>query len=149
MLLARPAAWIAVAGLAALCAAPAFAQAPASGRPVQLRVSVVHAAERAGEIDPQLRDLPRALGPMKFGTLRLINQRQLSLGVGQRGHVTLPDRREVTMTPMSVEPRQVEMRVQIPGQVNSQLNMSPGRPVVVGGPRHEDGHVIVYIEPEF
>lgn len=137
-----------VVGLLALGAAPAFAQAP-EARPVHLRVSVVHAAERAGEIDPQLRDLPRALGPMKFGTLRLIEQRQLQLGIGQPGHVSLPDRREVTMTPMVVDQRQMQMRLQMPGQVNSQVNMTPGRPVVLGGPRHEDGHVIVYIEPEF
>jgi hypothetical protein len=145
----RPAAAL-VAGLLALSAPPAQAQAQApEARPVHLRVRVVHAAERPGEIDPQLRDIPRALGPMKFGTLRLIEQRQLQLGVGQAGHVPLPDRRELTMTPVAVEQRNMQMRLQMPGQVNSQLNMTPGRPVVLGGPRHEDGHVIVYIEPEF
>ena len=137
-----------IAALSAVGAAPALAQAP-EARPVQLRVRVVHAAERPGVIDQELRDLPRALGPMKFGTLRLIEQRQFQLGVGQPGRVSLPDRREVTMTPVSIAPHQMQMRLQMPGQVNSQVNMTSGRPMVLGGPRHEDGHVIVYIEPEF
>ncbi len=148
MAIRRCASVLALAALPALGAATALAQAP-EVRPVQLRVSVVHAAERPGVIDQELRDLPRALGPMKFGTLRLIEQRKLQLGVGQRGHVALPDRREVTVTPVTVRPSGVQMNLQMPGRVNSQLNMSPGRPVVLGGPRHEDGHVIVYIEQEF
>ncbi len=144
---ARPATALVIAALA-VAAAPALAQQPEAG-PVQLRVSIVHAAEQPGVIDPSLRDLPRALGPMKFGTLRLIEQRQLQLGIGQLGHVPLPDRREVTMTPVSFAARNVQMRLQMPGQVNSELSMSPGRPVVLGGPRYKDGHLIVYIEPEF
>jgi hypothetical protein len=134
--------------LGVLAAGRVAAQEETRG-PISLRVMVVHAAEQKGAIDPQLRRLPRSLGPMKFGTLRLIEQQQLSLGMGQEGHVALPAGREVMMVPLSVVQRRLFMHLEMPGQVNGQLRMVPGRPVVLGGQRHGDGHVIVYIEPEF
>jgi hypothetical protein len=137
----------------ALCllgAAPVAAdEEPDTRPPISFRVMVVHAAEQKGTIDPQLRRLPRSLGPMKFGTLRLIQQQRLRLGMGQEGHVSLPSGREVSMVPLSVVKQRLYMHLEMPGQVNGQLRMLPGRPVVLGGQRHEDGHVIVYIEPEF
>jgi hypothetical protein len=140
-----------VAALVALgvLASERVAAQGASQGPVYLRVMVVHAAEQKGTIDPQLRRLPRSLGPMKFGTLRLLQQQQLRLGMGQEGHVPLPAGREVSMVPLSVVQRRLFMHLEMPGQVNGQLRMVPGRPVVLGGQRHGDGHVIVYIEPEF
>lgn len=134
--------------LGVLAAGRVAAQEETRG-PISLRVMVVHAAEQKGTIDPALRRLPRSLGPMKFGTLRLIQQQQLSLGMGQQGHVALPMGREVMMVPLSVVQRRLFMHLEMPGQVNGQLRMVPGRPVVLGGQRHGDGHVIVYIEPEF
>jgi hypothetical protein len=141
---------VGVAAVVALgCLAVGRVAAQEERPPVSLRVMVVHAAEQKGTIDPQLRRLPRSLGPMKFGTLRLIQQQRLELGMGQEGHVSLPTGREVMMVPLSVVQRRLFMHLEMPGQVNGQLRMLPGRPVVLGGQRHEDGHVIVYIEPEF
>jgi hypothetical protein len=144
----KSAGWTALA-LGLIAAGPVVGQELETRGPISVRVLVVHAAEQQGTIDPQLRRLPRSLGPMKFGTLRLIRQQQLELGMGQEGHVSLPAGREVMMVPVSVVQRRLFMHLEMPGQVNGQLRMLPGRPVVLGGQRHEDGHVIVYIEPEF
>ncbi len=139
-----------VAALALGWAGIAPAQGAGSAAPavVSVRVMVVHASQK-GTIDPECRDLPRRLGPLKFGGLQLIQQRRLQLSMGERAAVALPGGREVRMLPVSIVKRRLFMYLEVPGQVNGQFRMRPGRPVVLGGQRHRDGHLIVYIEPDF
>ena len=142
-----------VAALALGWSGIALAQAQERAVPapqvVSVRVMVVHASQEKGTIDPECRDLPRQLGPLKFGALRLIQQRRLRLDMGQRGSVALPGGREVRMLPVSIVKRRLFMNLEVPGQVNGQFSLRPGRPLVLGGQRHQGGHLIVYIEPDF
>ena len=116
---------------------------------VSIRVMVVHASQEKGTIDPECRDLPRRLGPLKFGGLQLLQQRRLRLSMGERAAVALPGGREVRMLPVSIVKKRLFMNLEVPGQVNGQFRLRPGRPVVLGGQPHRDGHLIVYIEPDF
>lgn len=140
------------AGLALSHVGPAIAQGPETGpdtAPVRLHVMVVHALREKGTIDPECRDLPRRLGPLQFGGLHLIQQRHLRLHLGQRAAVSLPDGREVRMLPLSIVKKRLFMNLEMPGQVNGQLRLRRGHPIVLGGQRHRNGHLIVYIEPDF
>ena len=139
-----------VAALALGWAGIAPAQGAGSAAPavVSVRVMVVHASQQ-GTIDPECRDLPRRLGPLKFGGLQLIQQRHLQLSMGERAAVALPGGREVRMLPVSIVKRRLFMNLEVPGQVNGQFSLRPGRPLVLGGQRHQGGHLIVYIEPDF
>ncbi len=140
-----------VAALALGRAGLALAQGGAVPEPtvVSVRVMVVHASQEKGTIDPECRDLPRRLGPLKFGGLQLIQQRRLRLNMGERGSVALPGGREVRLLPLSIVKKRLFMNLEVPGQVNGQFRLRSGRPVVLGGQRHRDGHLIVYIEPDF
>jgi hypothetical protein len=140
-----------VAGLLAAEAAPVRAQSQtveATPSPVSLRVRVVQAGEQKGAIDPDCEDLPRILGPMKFGSLKVVQDRHLRLQLGEKGLVSLPTGDEVQMQPISIIQQQLFMHVQAP-KINGSLRMRRGQPIVVGGRRHKDGHLIVYIVPEF
>ncbi len=139
-----------VAALALGWAGIAPAQVAGSAAPavVSVRVMVVHASQQ-GTIDPECRDLPRQLGPLKFSGLQLIQQRRLQLSMGERAAVALPGGREVRMLPVSIVKRRLFMNLEVPGQVNGQFSLRPGRPLVLGGQRHQGGHLIVYIEPDF
>jgi hypothetical protein len=122
---------------------------PAATQAVYLRVRVIHADEAKGGIDKECADVPKTLGPMQFGTLRLIREKRLKLVFGQEGRVVLPEGREVKMLPVSILHRQLYMHLEMPGSMNGQLRVRPGKPIVLGGPAHEGGHLIVHIEPEF
>ncbi len=135
----------------ALVGGQALAQQPNSppATPVTLRVMVVHAGKQPGPIDKECADLPRHLGPMKFGTLRLIQQRRLRLRLGESGSVPLPTGPPIRMLPVSIHNRYLHMYVEMPGKVNGRIQLRRGQPMVLGGLRHDNGHLIVYIEPEF
>jgi hypothetical protein len=122
---------------------------PPHQRGVHLRVMVVQAFEQVqGPSDPECAALPRQLGPLQFGTLRLIAQSQQRALMGEDVRVTLPTG-EVRMMPVSVVHQRLHMYLNWPGQVNSNVRMQRGKPIVVGGPRHNGGHLLVYIEPDF
>lgn len=122
---------------------------PPEQRSVQLRVMVIQAFEQArGPSDPECAAVPRKLGPLHFGTLRLIHQRRVRAVMGENLRVLLPDG-EVRMMPVSVVQQRLHMYLNWPGQVNSNVRMQRGKPLILGGPRHGDGHLLVYIEPDF
>lgn len=115
---------------------------------ISLRVRVVQADERKGEIDKGCEDVPNILKPMRFGSLRLIQDRQLLLRLGQHGTVMLPTGEKVQLMPVSIHGKRLHMHVQAP-KINGRLQMRHGKHVVVGGQPFRGGRLIVLIVPEF
>lgn len=145
----RPA--LAVACLLATLAgaSPALADPAERTAPVAVRVIVAHAIREPGRIDPACKDLEKQISSLGFGSLHMVRKEILMLRMGQRGAMPLPSGSELRIVPLSIIRERLNMRVEVPGAVNTRLQMHSGRPVIVGGPRHEGGHLIVQIVPEY
>lgn len=127
----------------------AVAQQPeAEPVPVRFEVQIVRGHESKGVIEPDCESLNRRL-PMRFGTLRTIEHRQMNLQLGQRGSLQLPTGRSVQLQPISVMQNRLHMQFQLQGRVNTRLQLSSGKPVIVGGESDGDGAIIIQVTPYF
>jgi hypothetical protein len=137
----------AAATLLVLGASPASAEP--REQPIAVRVMVAHARVEQGRVDPECESLQKQLAPLNFGSLHAVQLRTFRLHMGQRGAIALPTGAELRIVPLSIIRKRLNLRVEVPGTVNTRLQMSSGKPVIVGGPRHEGGHLIVQIIPEY
>ncbi len=137
------------AALVALAAAPAMAEPPKTKPQVTVRVLIAHAMKEGSQTDPRCEQLRKRLGPMRFGSLRAVQERQFLLHMGENGAMVLPTGARLRVVPLSIVRKRLNVRVEVPGVVNTRLQMTSGRPVIVGGPRHSGGHLIVEITPEY
>ncbi len=137
------------AALVALASAPAIAEPPKAKPQVAVRVLIAHAMKEGSVVDPQCEQLRKRLGPMRFGSLRAIQERRFLLHMGENGALVLPTGARLKVVPLSIVRQRLNLRVEVPGVVNTRLQMTNGRPVIVGGPRHSGGHLIVQITPEY
>ena len=60
-----------------------------------------------------------------------------------------PQGQEVRLLPISIVNRELHMQVEMPGRVNTRMRMTSGRGVILGGVRHDDGYLIVHLQPVF
>jgi hypothetical protein len=134
---------------AALLGARLAAADPPTAQPVSVRIIVAHAASAPGSVDPECEELKAQLAPITFGSLHVVQKRQFSLAMGERGALPLPTGTELRIVPLSIIRERLNLRVEVPGAVNTRLQMQRGRPVILGGPRHAGGHLIVQIVPEY
>ncbi len=116
--------------------------------PVELQVSVAFARQQDGAIDPACLDLSRRL-PMKFGSLQMVRQERLQVPFGETASLVLPEGDEIRVLPISVHRNQLHMLFEMPGVVSTRMQMSSGRPVILGGIRRGDGLLIIQVQPDF
>lgn len=116
---------------------------------IAVRVRVVHAGDQSGPIDPALEDLKGHLGPFKFGSLRMLERRNLKLRFGERGEVALPTGSPLRIQPISIHGRQLHMHVELPPEMNGRLRKKSGERLILGGQRYENGQLIIEIVPDF
>ncbi|MFQ5698803.1 MAG: hypothetical protein ACE5IL_11030 [Myxococcota bacterium] len=136
-------------GLIALLVLGAAAAALAHGRGVSLRVMVVSTDPEGEGDDPGCGGLRRQLGPMRVGRMHMLEQRNFVLRFGEVGAVTLPAGGVVRLIPIGIHAQRLHMQLQMPGQVDTRVQMPAGRAVIVGGARYGRGHLIVRIIPYF
>jgi hypothetical protein len=110
---------------------------------------VVQVDSQKGTDDAECRGMRKHLGPMQAGALHMVEKRQYRLRFGENGAVLLPAGGEIRMMPIGIHSRRLSMQIQMPGRVNTHLRMRAGKPVIFGGPRYKDGHLLVQIVPEF
>jgi hypothetical protein len=145
----RPVPGLALAFLILAWASPASADPPEEARRVAVRVLVAHAAQGEGKVDPECESLRKQLGPMRFGSLHAVATRHFMLRMGENGAIALPTGADLRIVPLAIIRKRLNLRVEVPGVVNTRLQMTSGRPVIVGGPRHKGGHLIIQIIPEY
>ncbi len=116
---------------------------------VRVYVLIAHADRSGDHVDPDCESLKKRLGPIRVGSLHKVGNWAFHLRMGQAGALELPTGAQLRIVPLSIIRERLHLRVQLPGLVNTRLQMTSGRPVIVGGPRHKGGNLIVQIIPEY
>lgn len=120
----------------------------------QLTVEVIYADNSGQGVDPRLHRFEQQLNrQFRYSTYRLLGQHQLFQAIGQEGQVLLPGGRQLRMLLQGMSEgtavlltsvRQGE-RVVVPNMV---LRLANRGTILVGGPVHEAGVLILAIRAE-
>jgi len=126
-------------------AGPAPAQ---DATPIDLELRVIYARKEKGVVDPDCRDIQKRL-PMSFGSLQIVQSESFRLEPGHPAQFELPTGRAVRLLPVSIVGSRLHVYFEMSGVMNTRLQMVSGRPVIVGGEKHEGGHLILELTPTF
>jgi len=127
----------------------AAGRAPAQdANPVDLELRVIYARKEKGVIDADCRDLKERL-PMPFGSLQTVQSERFRLEPGHAAEFALPTGRPVRVLPVSIVGSRLHLYFEMSGVMNTRLQMLSGRPVIVGGEKHDGGHLILELTPTF
>jgi hypothetical protein len=143
---------IATAALLLLHALAAAAQPPPKkqARRIEVNVTVSHALDKKGEIDPRGQELHSLLKPqIRYGGLRVLQEERLDLALDQTGTVELPNGRKFRVRPLNVGAEGVLLSVSVQGTLWTDMRVRNGHRVVIGAERFEDGKLVISIQPRF
>jgi hypothetical protein len=120
---------------------------------VTVEIGSVYASNEGQSIDPVLGNIRGKLQSMfNYSSYRLLERKRRSLAVGETGEFGLPGNRAMRVTPQPAQGRKVRLSVQLTeGQKNlltTTLGLSRGGMVLVGGPSHQAGVLILIISAE-
>jgi len=121
---------------------------------VPVRMRVIQASNVGQNIDPSLRDVHKELGSLfNFTSYRLLREENLRLSPNQPATIMAHPGRfmEVTLVGLQKEAAKLRIRVIREGKdiLDTQVRLSPGRTVLIGGPRHGEGVVIYAVSARF
>ena len=121
---------------------------------VQTRVRVIEASNVGSVIDPSLRDLHGQLGSLfRYTSYRLLKDERLNLSPNQPASVPIHQGRSIEIIQVGLQANMAELRVRIKRDgadiLNTQVRLSPGRTVLIGGPKHGEGVAILALSANF
>jgi hypothetical protein len=117
---------------------------------VQVRIRGIHASDAGSGVDPSLRDLHKELGSLfSFNSYRLMRDETLNLSPNQPASISSRDGTIILETTLvGLHKGVAEVRIRVVRDkseiLNTQVRLFPGRTVLVGGPRHTRGGVVIY-----
>ncbi|MEW6719955.1 MAG: hypothetical protein AB1346_05860 [Thermodesulfobacteriota bacterium] len=121
-----------------------------AGGAVTVDLGTVYASNKGDEVDPGLMNLRGKLQVMfNYSSYKMIDRRRRTLAVGESGTFELPGRRAMHVSPLPAPGNKVRLSVQIreggKNLLTTTVGMSRGGMVLVGGPSHEDGVLILIL----
>jgi hypothetical protein len=121
---------------------------------VPIRMRIIQASNVGQSIDPSLNDVHRELGSLfNFTSYRLLREENLRLSPNQPVMITAHPGRfmEVTLVELKREAAKLKIRVirEEKDILDTQVRLSPGRTILIGGPRHGEGVVIYALSARF
>jgi len=129
------------------CAAVAWAETP---RRVAVKVTVSHALDAKGAIDPRGRELNAFLKPQfRYGSLKVLQIERLDLALDEVGTLELPNGRKFRVRPLDIGPEGVLLSVSVQGTLWTDMRVRNGHLVVIGAERYEAGKLVIGLEPHF
>jgi len=123
---------------------------PSAYAQVQVRLRAIHASNAGSSVDPSLGDLHKELGSLfSFTSYRLMRDETLNLSFNQPVSISAHEGRiilEATLVGLHKNMAEIKLRVVREGTeiLNTQVRLLPGRTILVGGPRHLRGGVVIY-----
>jgi hypothetical protein len=120
---------------------------------VSVEVGSVYASNEGSSVDPVLGNIRGKLQAMfNYGSYRLLDRKRRTLAVGETGEFELPGRRTMRVTPVPAQGDKVRLSVHITegakNLLTTTLGLSRGGMVLVGGPSHQAGVLILIISAE-
>lgn len=131
-----------------------FLTSVASGQ-VHTRLRVIRASNVGAGFDPSLRDVHQELGSLfSFTSYRLLKDEALNLSPNQPVSISAREGKinlETTLVGLHRGAAEVKIRVVREGTeiLNTQVRLSPGRTVLIGGPRLREGVIIYALSARF
>lgn len=120
---------------------------------VSVEIGVVVASNKGSSIDPSLSSMRTKLQSMfSYSSYTLLDRMKKTMPVGETGDFRLPGGLSMRVTPMQAPANKVRLAVQIMeggrNLLTTTLGLSRGGMVLVGGPSHKDGVLILLISAE-
>jgi len=118
---------------------------------VALRAQVIYAANQPGGVDSRLGVLATELQKtFRYSMYQLLDAPQGSAALNQTWRAPLPGGRSLEIVPTATQGGQHSLRVRVLGPsgqvlVNTTVRLRGGATVLVGGPTHEAGVLIIAI----
>ncbi len=121
---------------------------------IQIHLRVIEASNVGSSIDPSLRDLTEQLGSLfRYTSYRLMKDEKRTLAPNQGTSIPVHEGRSIEIIQVGHQPNMVELRVRIRRDntdlLNTQVRLSPGRTVLIGGPKHREGVSILALSARF
>ena len=121
---------------------------------VQTRLRIIQASNIGKTVDPSLRDLHNDLGTLfSFSSYRLLKDETLSLSLNIPVSFQVHKGRSIEITQTGLHRNIAEIRVRIIREgtdiLNTQVRLSPGKTVLIGGPKHGEGVAILALSTRF
>ncbi len=121
---------------------------------VQTRLRVIEASNVGSTIDPSLRDLHDQLGSLfRYTSYRLLKDERVTLSPNRPASVPIHEGRSIEITQVGLQANSAELRVRIRRDgadlLNTHIRLSPGRTVLIGGPKHGEGVLILGLSANF
>jgi len=121
---------------------------------VQTRVRIIEASNLGSSIDPSLRDIHDQLGNLfNFTSYRLLRDLNLNLVGNRPVEILVHKGRSVEVTLFGQYLKTVELRIKIRQDgmdvLNTQVRLAHGRTVLIGGPKHGEGVIILAVSGQF
>ena len=128
-------------------AASASAQPP---RRIAIDVTVSHATDAEGTVDPRAGQLDSLLKPQfRYGGLKVLQEQRLNLALDEVGTLQLPNGRKFRVRPLDVGSEGVLLSVSVQGTLWTDMRVRNGHPVVIGAERYQDGKLVISLKPHF
>jgi hypothetical protein len=121
------------------------------GQEVALQAQVIYAANEPGGVDTRLGSLADNLQKtFRYSMYRLLDAPKGTAGLNQTWRTGLPDNRSLEILPTAVKDGQYSLSVRVLGAdgkaaVNTAVRLRRGSTVLVGGPSHQKGVLIIAI----
>ena len=115
---------------------------------VKTRVRMIEASNVGSNIDPSLRDVTSQIGSLfSFSSYRLLKDETVTLQKDQPISIPVHPGRslELTLTRQKRDGAEVRVKIKREGSdvLNTQVRLTPGRIVSIGGPKHGEGTILI------
>jgi hypothetical protein len=115
---------------------------------VQIRLRVIGASNDGKSIDPSLKDIYKELGSLfSFTSYRLFRDENIKLSPNQPVSISTR-RRLIEITSVGMQKGIAELKIKVVREekeiLNTQVRLSPGRTVLIGGGARQREGIIIY-----
>jgi hypothetical protein len=115
---------------------------------VQTRVRIIEASNVGSNIDSSLRDVTGQIGSLfSFSSYRLLKEETVILQKDRPVSIPVHPGRSLELTLIRQQREGAEVRVKIKREgsdvLNTQVRLTPGRTVSIGGPKHREGTILI------
>jgi len=120
---------------------------------VSVDVGAIYASNAGTSVDPALNNIRGKLQSMfNYSSYKMLDRKRRTLAAGETGEFELPGRRTMYVAPLPAQGRKVRLSVVIQeggkNLLSTTLGLSRGGMVLVGGPTHEAGVLILIISAD-